>query len=144
MGHTLTLLRHQFWWPGMEDIREYISACTVCARGKASHQPLAGYLRPLLVSQGNSIIQTIIDRFSKSVHFAALPKLPSAMDCQGSLLGFVCSLCLPLPSVILLPSVARWLLTHLLTCFQSTAHQVHGPLCKQWGNCSFVVVGPKL
>ncbi|KAK7922262.1 hypothetical protein WMY93_009164 [Mugilogobius chulae] len=96
---TLVLLKRHFWWPSMEkDIRAYISACTVCARGKSTNQRPAGCLRPLPVpsrpwshialdfitglplSQGNSVILTIVDRFSKSVHFIALAKLPSAQE----------------------------------------------------------------
>ncbi|KAJ8282532.1 hypothetical protein COCON_G00050510, partial [Conger conger] len=96
---TLGLLQQHFWWPKMErDVKEFVAACTVCARGKASHTPPAGLLRPLPTpsrpwshialdfvtglppSQGNTIILTIVDRFSKAVHFVALPKLPSALE----------------------------------------------------------------
>ena len=70
----------------------------ICARSKTSHRPPAGLLRPLpvpgrpwshialdfvtglLTSQGNTTILTMVDRFSKMVHFAALPKLPSAAE----------------------------------------------------------------
>ena len=80
------------------DIREYVAACTVCARSKTQHQSPAGLLRPLPIpsrpwshialdfvtglpdSQGNSVILTVVDRFSKAAHFIALPKLPSAME----------------------------------------------------------------
>lgn len=30
--------------------------------------------------EGNTVILTIVDRFSKAVHFVCLPKLPSAME----------------------------------------------------------------
>jgi len=95
----LSLLQRHFWWTEMEaDVRAFVAACTVCARGKSSHRPPAGLLRPLPVpgrpwshvaldfvtglplSQGNSTILTIVDRFSKAVHFVALPKLPSAQE----------------------------------------------------------------
>ena len=98
-NHTLSLLKRNFWWATMEaDTRAYVSACTVCAQSKASHRPSAGLLRPLPVpgrpwshialdfvtglppSQGNNTICTIVDRFSKSVHFIALSKLPSARE----------------------------------------------------------------
>ena len=70
----------------------------MCARSKASHQPPAGLLRPLPVpgrpwshialdfvtglpnSHGNTVILTVVDRFSKSVHFIPLAKLPSSME----------------------------------------------------------------
>jgi len=99
-GHrTLVFLRHRFWWPGMAgDVREFVAACSVCARSKASHRPPAGLLRPLPIpsrpwshiavdfvtglppSEGNTVILTIIDRFSKAVHYVPLPKLPSALE----------------------------------------------------------------
>ena len=96
---TLQFLRDGFWWPGMVgDTCQFVAACSVCARGKASHQPPAGLLRPLPIpsrpwshvaldfvtglppSEGNTVILTIIDRFSKFVHYVPLPKLPSASE----------------------------------------------------------------
>lgn len=96
---TLTLLRQRFWWPTIAaDTREFVSACSVCARSKSSHQAPAGLLRPLPIphrpwshiavdfvtglppSEGNTVILTIVDRFSKAVHFVPLPKLPSALE----------------------------------------------------------------
>ena len=96
---TLALIRQRFWWPTMSaDTKEYVSACSVCARSKASHQAPAGLLRPLPIphrpwshiavdfvtglppSDGNDTILTIVDRFSKAVHFVPLPKLPSALE----------------------------------------------------------------
>uniref|UniRef100_A0AAQ4R7X3 Gypsy retrotransposon integrase-like protein 1 n=1 Tax=Gasterosteus aculeatus aculeatus TaxID=481459 RepID=A0AAQ4R7X3_GASAC len=45
---TLIFLRHRFWWPGMaKDVCEFVAACSVCARSKASHRRPAGLLRPL-------------------------------------------------------------------------------------------------
>lgn len=99
MSRTQSLLKRHFWWPTMvTDSRAFVSACSVCARGKASNKPPAGLLRPLPVpgrpwshiavdfvtglpsSQGNTVVLTIVDRFSKAVHFVALPKLPSALE----------------------------------------------------------------
>ena len=75
-----------------------MAACNVCSRSKASHRPPAGLLRPLPIpgrpwsdvaldfvtglptSKGNNTILTIVDRFSKMVHFIALPKLPSVAE----------------------------------------------------------------
>lgn len=98
-GATLTLLKRQFWWPGKEKgTWSYVAACITCAHSKASHQAPAGLLHPLPIpnrpcshialdlvtghppSQGRSTIMTIVDRFSKAVHFVFLPKLPSAME----------------------------------------------------------------
>ena len=99
IGRTLALLKRHFWWPSMDkDTREYVLACTVCARGKTTNQRPPGQLRPLPIpsrpwshialdfitglplSKGNTVILTIVDRFSKSAHFVALPKLPSAQE----------------------------------------------------------------
>ena len=96
---TLQVLRQRFWWPTMEkDTREFIAACSICARNKTSNQSSSGFLHPLPIpkrpwshiavdfitglppSNGNTTILTIIDRFSKSAHFIALPKLPSAKE----------------------------------------------------------------
>ncbi len=108
MNRTLQLLRRHFWWPSMQaDSKESVAACQTCARGKRSHRPPAGLLHPLPVpsrpwshialdfvsglppSKGNTVILTIIDRFSKSVHFIALPKLPSARETADLLVSNV-------------------------------------------------------
>ena len=96
---TLALLQQRFWWPSMAaDTKEFVAACSVCARSKASHQAPAGLLRPLPIphrpwshvavdfvtglppSEGNTVILTVVDRFSKAAHFIPLPKLPSALE----------------------------------------------------------------
>lgn len=105
---TLSLLQQRFWWPSMaSDTREFVSACSVCARSKTSHRAPAGLLRPLPIphrpwshiavdfvtglppSEGNTAILTIVDRFSKSVHFVPLPKLPSAFETANLLVQHV-------------------------------------------------------
>ena len=92
-------MRRRFWWPGLgADVKKFVASCEVCARNKNSHTPPAGQLRPLPVpsrpwshismdfvtglpmSHGNDTILTIVDRFSKAVHYVALPKLPSAAE----------------------------------------------------------------
>uniref|UniRef100_A0A3P9HSL7 Gypsy retrotransposon integrase-like protein 1 n=1 Tax=Oryzias latipes TaxID=8090 RepID=A0A3P9HSL7_ORYLA len=96
---TLKLLQRRFFWPSMEqDVREFIAACTVCARSKSSNSPPAGLLHPLPIPQrpwshlamdfitglppslGHTVILTVIDRFSKSAHFIPLSKLPTATE----------------------------------------------------------------
>ncbi|KAI3372158.1 hypothetical protein L3Q82_007014 [Scortum barcoo] len=90
-----------------QDTQEYINACSVCARGKSSHRAPAGFLKPLPIphrpwshiavdfvsglppSQGNTVILTVVDRFSKSVHFIPLPKLPSALETASLLTDHV-------------------------------------------------------
>ncbi|XP_034413688.1 trace amine-associated receptor 1-like [Cyclopterus lumpus] len=81
-----------------QDTQAFVSACSVCACSKASHQPPAGQLRPLPIprhpwshiavdfitglppSERNTTIRTVVDRFSKVVHFIPLPKLPSSTE----------------------------------------------------------------
>uniref|UniRef100_A0AAQ4PFE3 Integrase catalytic domain-containing protein n=1 Tax=Gasterosteus aculeatus aculeatus TaxID=481459 RepID=A0AAQ4PFE3_GASAC len=78
------------------EVREYVEACSVCARNKTSSTSRMGLLQPLPipsrpwsdismdfvtglpVSQGNTTVLTVVDRFSKMARFIALPKLPSA------------------------------------------------------------------
>ncbi|KAI3371553.1 hypothetical protein L3Q82_023587 [Scortum barcoo] len=50
INRTISLIKRHFWWRNMEaDIRGFVQACTVCARGKSSHQPPSGLLQPLSV-----------------------------------------------------------------------------------------------
>ena len=105
---TLVLLQQRFWWPSMAaDTKEFVAACSVCARIKASHQAPAGLLRPLPIphrpwshiavdfitglppSEGNTVILTIIDQFSKAAHFIPLSKLPSALQTANLLVVHV-------------------------------------------------------
>ncbi len=80
------------------DARRFVSACPICAAGKGSNRPPAGLLQPLSVpsqpwshiamdfvtglplSDGKSVVLTVVDRFSKATHFIPLPKLPSARE----------------------------------------------------------------
>uniref|UniRef100_A0A3P9H4I7 Integrase catalytic domain-containing protein n=1 Tax=Oryzias latipes TaxID=8090 RepID=A0A3P9H4I7_ORYLA len=77
---------------------EYVAACTTCARSKTSNSPPSGLLHPLSTpgrpwshialdfvtglppSQGNTVVLTVIDRFSKFVLFIPLPQLPTATE----------------------------------------------------------------
>ncbi|KAK2917253.1 hypothetical protein Q8A73_003999 [Channa argus] len=96
---SIHLLQRHFWWPSLiKDTREFVAACATCARGKTPKKPPDGLLQPLPIpsrpwshialdfvtglppSHGNTTILTIIDRFSKAVHFVPLPKLPTATE----------------------------------------------------------------
>uniref|UniRef100_A0A8C8DJ12 Integrase catalytic domain-containing protein n=1 Tax=Oryzias sinensis TaxID=183150 RepID=A0A8C8DJ12_9TELE len=86
-----------------KDIKEYVAAFSTCARSKTSNHPPSGLLHPLStpsrpwshiavvfvtglpVSQGNTVILTVIDRFSKFVHFIPLPQLPTATETADAL-----------------------------------------------------------
>ncbi|KAK2897100.1 hypothetical protein Q8A73_013480 [Channa argus] len=64
---SIHLLRRHFWWPSLvKDTREFSPMVTHCPGLPPSH--------------GNTSILTIIDRFSKAVHFVPLPKLPTATE----------------------------------------------------------------
>lgn len=86
-----------------QDVRDFISACPVCTQGKSSLQPPAGLLNPLPTprrpwshiavdfvtalptSDGNTTLLTVVDHFSKAVHFVPLSKVQSATSwCSAS------------------------------------------------------------
>ncbi len=89
------------------DIRHFVLACSVCSVSKSSNRPPAGLLQPLLVpsrpwshisldfvsglppSQGNTVVLTVVDRFSKATHFISLPKLPSARETAVAVIDHV-------------------------------------------------------
>ncbi|XP_077429679.1 uncharacterized protein LOC144056607 [Vanacampus margaritifer] len=96
---TIYAISRRFWWPSMEpEVREYIEACSVCARNKTSTRSRMGLLQPLPIpsrpwaeisldfvtglplSKGKTTVLTVVDRFSKMVRFLALSKLPSAKE----------------------------------------------------------------
>ncbi|KAL0161744.1 hypothetical protein M9458_045469, partial [Cirrhinus mrigala] len=100
---TIHLLRNRFWWPTLvkETIR-FINNCPTCQTSKPSKHLPAGLLQPLPLpqrlpqrpwshitidfitdlpnSQGNTVILTISDRFSKACRLIPLMKLPSALE----------------------------------------------------------------
>ncbi len=84
---TLSLLRDRFWWPNMaRDVRRFVQGCPDCAISKSSRHLPAGKILPLPipnrpwshlgvdfitdlpVSDSNTCIFVIIDRFSKFCH----------------------------------------------------------------------------
>ncbi|KAI2661152.1 Transposon Tf2-6 polyprotein [Labeo rohita] len=96
---SLAAIRQRFWWPSIgQDVRQFVLACSVCAQNKVSNRPPVGLLQPLPIpsrpwshialdfvsglppSRGFTVILTVVDRFSKAVHFVPLPKLPSAKE----------------------------------------------------------------
>lgn len=78
---TLAAIRQRFWWPTRErDVRQFVAACSICAQTKSSNNPRGNFVTGLPISAGNTVILTVVDRFSKAAHFIPLPKLPSAKE----------------------------------------------------------------
>lgn len=99
VNRTIFLIKQWFWWQTMaRDTCLFVLACSVCASCKTSNRPPAGLLQQLSVPlkpwshislyfvtglpplQGNTVVLTVVDRFSKASHFIPLPKLPSARE----------------------------------------------------------------
>ncbi len=108
VNRTIFLVKQRFWWQSMaRDIRLFVLSCSVCAISKTSNRPPAGLLQPLSVpsrpwshisldfvtglppSQGNTVVLTVVDRFSKATHFIPLPKLPSARETAVAVIDHV-------------------------------------------------------
>ena len=88
-------------------VREYIEACSVCARNKTSSGSRMGLLHPLPIpsrpwsdismdfvtglpaSKENTTVLTVVDRFSKMTHFIAMPKLPSSKETAEAMMNQV-------------------------------------------------------
>lgn len=87
-NQMLKLRKPHIWWPGMAaDTSQYVAACSVCAQGKTNHQASASLLIPVPVpgcpwtcitlafatglppSQGNTVILSVVDSFSKKSTF---------------------------------------------------------------------------
>lgn len=94
---TLHFTRRQFWWPHMRaDIEAYVTSCTICAKSKSRPGKPLGLLQSVATPSrpwdeiimdfvvdlpecnGNTVIWTIIDLFSKQAHFVPCRGLPSA------------------------------------------------------------------
>ncbi|KAL0147984.1 hypothetical protein M9458_056711 [Cirrhinus mrigala] len=107
-GVPTFLIKQRFWWQSMaRDIRLFVLACSVCATSKTSNRPPAGLLQLLSVpsrpwshisldfvtglppSQGNTVVLTVVDRFSKATHFIPLPKIPSARETAVAVIDHV-------------------------------------------------------
>lgn len=105
---TKNLVSNRFWWPALwKDTMGYVKNCITCQTTKSLHQVPAGLLQPLPVperpwshialdfitdlpvSQGNMVVLTVIDRFSKACRLIPLPKLPTALDTAEAMCNWV-------------------------------------------------------
>ena len=96
---TLELATRKYYWPNMDKmIHEYCASCETCARAKPARHAPYGLLMPLSVpegpwtsigmdfitdlppSEGMTVVLTVVDRFTKMVHFIPLQKLPNAEE----------------------------------------------------------------
>lgn len=57
------------------DTHSFVAAWSICAQ-----PPFVTHHCGLLPSEGNTTILTIVDHFSKALHFVLLPKIPSALE----------------------------------------------------------------
>uniref|UniRef100_A0A3B3Q687 Gypsy retrotransposon integrase-like protein 1 n=1 Tax=Paramormyrops kingsleyae TaxID=1676925 RepID=A0A3B3Q687_9TELE len=105
---TQHLVSRRYWWPGWRsEVEQYVASCPECAQLKSSHQSPAGLLHPLPIpsrpwshlgmdfitdlplSRGNTVVLTVVDRFSKMCRLIALPKLPSATELADVLIQWI-------------------------------------------------------
>nr|GEU90886.1 reverse transcriptase domain-containing protein [Tanacetum cinerariifolium] len=90
-------LKKLYWWPNMKaEIATYVSKCLTCAKVKAEHQKLSGFLQQPEISEwkwenitidfvtrlprtlsGYNSIWVIVDRLIKSAHFLPMKKTDS-------------------------------------------------------------------
>ncbi|KAL0161286.1 hypothetical protein M9458_045011, partial [Cirrhinus mrigala] len=89
------------------DVIRWGHCSKVACHPGTSNRPPAGLLQPLSVpsrpwshisldfvtglppSRGNTVVLTVVDRFSKATHFIALPKLPSARETAVAVIDHV-------------------------------------------------------
>ncbi|KAL0147094.1 hypothetical protein M9458_057618, partial [Cirrhinus mrigala] len=107
-NHTLSLLSDRFWWPDMaRDVRRYVQGCKECAMSKSPRHLPAGKLHPLPipnrpwshlgvdfmtdlpVSDENTCILVIVDRFSKFCRLIPLKRLPTTLETAECLFNHV-------------------------------------------------------
>ncbi|XP_045791606.1 uncharacterized protein LOC123886321 [Trifolium pratense] len=91
IAKTLARLQANFWWEGMRNhVKQFVTGCSICQQVKYETKKPSGLLQPLPIphaiwedlsldfitglppSNGYSAILVVVDRFSKSVHLAAL------------------------------------------------------------------------
>ena len=81
MQHTRDFLSRRFWWPRLDrDVREFVVACSVCARNKTSHLPSSGLLRPLPIPKHPWSHVALDFIMGLPGYRVPLPKLPSARE----------------------------------------------------------------
>ncbi|QRW24326.1 Retrotransposable element Tf2 protein [Rhizoctonia solani] len=107
-ARTLELVSRNYYWPSLKKfVNSYVSHCETCIRSKPTNQVPTGLLKPLQiperpwediaynmivglpVSEGFDAILTVIDRFSKMVHFIPTQSTASAIDVANLFITYV-------------------------------------------------------
>ncbi|KAI3359008.1 hypothetical protein L3Q82_015392 [Scortum barcoo] len=73
INRTLSLVKRHFWWPSLD-------ADPLPVPGRPWSHIALDFVTGLSPFNGNSVILTIVDHFSKATHFVALAKLPTARE----------------------------------------------------------------
>ncbi|KAM6965396.1 uncharacterized protein FYW47_007740 [Aplochiton taeniatus] len=108
VARTLEFVQRRFWWATIrEDVKSFVSACSVCAQHKTSRAKQAGLLQPLPIpsrpwshisldfvtglppSRGQTVVLVVVDRFSKGCRFIPFAKLPSAPEMAEALVQHI-------------------------------------------------------
>ncbi|KAL0198415.1 hypothetical protein M9458_006955, partial [Cirrhinus mrigala] len=103
-NRTLSLVRQRYWWPQIrQEVARYVQGCSVCATSSTPRKLPEGKLQPLTIpnrpwshigvdfatdlplSEGNTTILVVVDRFSKSVKLIPLKGLPTAFETAQAL-----------------------------------------------------------
>ncbi|QRW25741.1 Retrotransposable element Tf2 protein [Rhizoctonia solani] len=107
-ARTLELVSRNYYWPSLKKfVNSYVSHCKTCIRSKPTNQVPIGLLKPLQipecpwediaydmivglpVSEGFDAILTVIDQFSKMVHFIPTQSTASAIDIANLFITYV-------------------------------------------------------
>ncbi|QRW20471.1 Retrotransposable element Tf2 protein [Rhizoctonia solani] len=105
---TLELISRSYYWPLLKKfVNSYVSHCKTCIRSKPTNQVPVGLLKPLQIperpwediaydmivglpiSEGFDAILTVIDRFSKMVHFIPTQSTASAIDIANLFITYI-------------------------------------------------------
>ncbi|QRW25688.1 Retrotransposable element Tf2 protein [Rhizoctonia solani] len=107
-ARTLELVSRSYYWPSMKKfVNSYVSHCKTCIQSKPTNQVPVGLLKPLQIperpwediaynmivglpsSEGFDAILTVIDCFSKMVHFIPTQSTALAIDIANLFVTYV-------------------------------------------------------